>query len=87
MKELLVFETDAEVYTWGNGSRGRLGRSESQNNVPKKISFDEEEPFVVTSIVCSHGSTLVATKSKCDTLALTVYLQFYTKWTDFFFFL
>ncbi|KAK6178679.1 hypothetical protein SNE40_011206 [Patella caerulea] len=53
---------DGDVYTWGKGSRGRLGRPEEQSNIPKKLTFSGEDPFFVVSISCSHGNTLLATK-------------------------
>ncbi|ESO92636.1 hypothetical protein LOTGIDRAFT_120493 [Lottia gigantea] len=55
---------DGEVYTWGKGSRGRLGRPDQQSNLPMKVNITGEEPFQVVCISCSHGNTLLATKRK-----------------------
>lgn len=54
---------DNKVFTWGNSSRGRLGRAIEKVNVPERVNFYNEEPFCVTSISCSYGNTLIATKS------------------------
>ena len=59
----VVVVSDSEVFTWGKSARGRLGRSEHESNVPKKVAIGDDEPFLVTSVSCSHGNTLIATKS------------------------
>ena len=59
-----LFVLDSEVYTWGKSARGRLGRSDHENSVPRKIAFGEDEPFLVTSVSSSHDITLIATKSE-----------------------
>ncbi|KAJ8306380.1 hypothetical protein KUTeg_016925 [Tegillarca granosa] len=51
-----------DVYSWGNSSRGRLGRSDEETCIPQKVTFTGEEQFSVVSISCSHGNTLLATR-------------------------
>lgn len=53
---------DCDVYTWGKCARGRLGRP-MDTRLPKQVHFGGAyEPFTVTSISCSHGTTLLAAK-------------------------
>ncbi|XP_014773599.1 serine/threonine-protein kinase Nek8 isoform X1 [Octopus bimaculoides] len=52
---------DSEVFSWGNSSRGRLGRNSENSGIPQKITFPDD-PFTVTSVSCSYGNTLIATK-------------------------
>lgn len=56
------FFTEGEVYTWGKGARGRLGRKEEDSGIPKAVQLDESHPFTVTSVACCHGNTLLAVK-------------------------
>uniref|UniRef100_A0A8C5C8X5 non-specific serine/threonine protein kinase n=1 Tax=Gadus morhua TaxID=8049 RepID=A0A8C5C8X5_GADMO len=53
---------DGEVYTWGKGARGRLGRKEEDSGIPKAVQLDESHPFTVTAVACCHGNTLLAVK-------------------------
>ncbi|MEQ2205562.1 hypothetical protein XENOCAPTIV_003550, partial [Xenoophorus captivus] len=57
-----VAVTEGEVYTWGKGARGRLGRKEEDCGIPKPVQLEERHPFVVTSVACCHGNTLLAVK-------------------------
>nr|XP_040036049.1 serine/threonine-protein kinase Nek8 isoform X2 [Gasterosteus aculeatus aculeatus] len=57
-----VAVTDGDVYTWGKGARGRLGRKEEDSGIPKAVQLDESHPFTVTSVACCHGNTLLAVK-------------------------
>ena len=65
--------TDNKIFTWGNSSRGRLGRAIEKVNIPEIVNFYNEEPFCVTSVSCSYGSTLIATKCKFLFIFLSVY--------------
>ncbi|XP_053729163.1 serine/threonine-protein kinase Nek8 isoform X2 [Synchiropus splendidus] len=58
----LAIGSDGEVFTWGKGARGRLGRKEGDSGVPKPVQLDESHPFMVTSVACCHGNTLLAVK-------------------------
>ncbi|XP_037835167.1 serine/threonine-protein kinase Nek8 isoform X2 [Kryptolebias marmoratus] len=58
----LAIGSEGEVYTWGKGARGRLGRKEEDCGTPKPVQLDESHPFVVTSVACCHGNTLLAVK-------------------------
>ncbi|TMS07727.1 TNF receptor-associated factor 4 [Larimichthys crocea] len=58
----LAIGSDGEVYTWGKGARGRLGRKEEDSGIPKVVQLDESHPFAVTSVACCHGNTLLAVK-------------------------
>ncbi|XP_036005914.1 serine/threonine-protein kinase Nek8 isoform X1 [Fundulus heteroclitus] len=58
----LAIGAEGEVYTWGKGARGRLGRKEEDCGIPKPVQLDESHPFVVTSVACCHGNTLLAVK-------------------------
>nr|XP_046245472.1 serine/threonine-protein kinase Nek8 isoform X2 [Scatophagus argus] len=58
----LAIGSEGEVYTWGKGARGRLGRREEDSGIPKAVQLDESHPFVVTSVACCHGNTLLAVK-------------------------
>lgn len=59
---VLLLSTDGDVYTWGKGARGRLGRKEEDSGIPKAVQLDESHPFTVTSVACCHGNTLLAVK-------------------------
>ncbi|XP_071994372.1 serine/threonine-protein kinase Nek8 isoform X1 [Engystomops pustulosus] len=54
--------TDGQVFTWGKGARGRLGRRDEGTGVPKMVQLDESHPYTVTSVACCHGNTLLAVK-------------------------
>ncbi|KAM4565740.1 serine/threonine-protein kinase Nek8 [Odontesthes bonariensis] len=58
----LAIGSEGEVYTWGKGARGRLGRKEEDCGIPKAVQLDESHPFTVTSVACCHGNTLLAVK-------------------------
>ncbi|KAF2979166.1 hypothetical protein EK904_003604 [Melospiza melodia maxima] len=53
---------DGEVCTWGKGARGRLGRKDEETGVPRPVQLEETHPYVVTSVACCHGNTLLAVK-------------------------
>ncbi|XP_059829337.1 serine/threonine-protein kinase Nek8 isoform X5 [Hypanus sabinus] len=53
---------EGEVYTWGKGARGRLGRKEDDTGIPKQVHLDETNPYFITSVACCHGNTLLAIK-------------------------
>uniref|UniRef100_UPI00398F6BD1 serine/threonine-protein kinase Nek8 isoform X1 n=1 Tax=Pristiophorus japonicus TaxID=55135 RepID=UPI00398F6BD1 len=57
---------EGEVYTWGKGARGRLGRKEEDTGIPKQTQLDETNPYFVTSVACCHGNTLLAVKPLGD---------------------
>ncbi|XP_078404149.1 serine/threonine-protein kinase Nek8 isoform X1 [Cetorhinus maximus] len=57
---------EGEVYTWGKGARGRLGRKEEDTGIPKQVQLDESNPYFVTSVACCHGNTLLAVKPLGD---------------------
>lgn len=59
---LLLFSADGQVYTWGKGARGRLGRKEEECGTPKPIQLEESRSMAVTSVACCHGNTLLAVK-------------------------
>lgn len=59
---LLLHSAEGDVYTWGKGARGRLGRKEEDSGIPKTVQLDESHPFTVTSVACCHGNTLLAVK-------------------------
>ena len=51
---------DGEVYSWGRGRRGRLGRgSEEDSPVPGLVRFPHKDSLVVNSLSISHGNTLL----------------------------
>ncbi|XP_069801643.1 serine/threonine-protein kinase Nek8 isoform X1 [Dendropsophus ebraccatus] len=54
--------TDGQVFTWGKGARGRLGRRDEGTGVPKMVQLEESHPYTVTSVACCHGNTLLAVK-------------------------
>ncbi|XP_019723785.1 serine/threonine-protein kinase Nek8 isoform X1 [Hippocampus comes] len=62
----LAIGSDGEVYTWGKGARGRLGRKEEDSGIPKAVQLDESQPFTVTSVACCHGNSLLAVKPLLD---------------------
>ncbi|XP_048649893.1 serine/threonine-protein kinase Nek8 isoform X2 [Marmota marmota marmota] len=52
--------TEGEVYSWGKGARGRLGRKDEDAGLPRPVQLDETHPYTVTSVSCCHGNTLLA---------------------------
>uniref|UniRef100_A0A8C9XTL7 non-specific serine/threonine protein kinase n=1 Tax=Sander lucioperca TaxID=283035 RepID=A0A8C9XTL7_SANLU len=66
----LAIGSDGEVYTWGKGARGRLGRKEEDSGIPKAVQLDESHPFTVTSVACCHGNTLLAVKRNISLISL-----------------
>ncbi|XP_023386335.1 serine/threonine-protein kinase Nek8 isoform X6 [Pteropus vampyrus] len=58
--------TDGEVYSWGKGARGRLGRRDEDAGLPRPVQLDETHPYTVTSVSCCHGNTLLAVRSITD---------------------
>ncbi|XP_060704102.1 serine/threonine-protein kinase Nek8 [Hemiscyllium ocellatum] len=57
---------EGEIYTWGKGARGRLGRKEEDTGIPKQVHLDKSNPCFVTSVACCHGNTLLAVKPLGD---------------------
>ncbi|KAL6047563.1 hypothetical protein STEG23_007674 [Scotinomys teguina] len=53
---------EGEVYSWGKGARGRLGRRDEDAGLPRPVQLDETHPYVVTSVSCCHGNTLLAVR-------------------------
>ncbi|XP_043386935.1 serine/threonine-protein kinase Nek8 isoform X4 [Chelonia mydas] len=53
---------EGEVYTWGKGARGRLGRKDEETRTPRPVQLEETHPYLVTSVACCHGNTLLAVK-------------------------
>ncbi|XP_074830445.1 serine/threonine-protein kinase Nek8 isoform X4 [Natator depressus] len=53
---------EGEVYTWGKGARGRLGRKDEETRTPRPVHLEETHPYLVTSVACCHGNTLLAVK-------------------------
>uniref|UniRef100_A0AAQ4P4G8 Serine/threonine-protein kinase Nek8 n=1 Tax=Gasterosteus aculeatus aculeatus TaxID=481459 RepID=A0AAQ4P4G8_GASAC len=66
----LAIGSDGDVYTWGKGARGRLGRKEEDSGIPKAVQLDESHPFTVTSVACCHGNTLLAVKRNISLISL-----------------
>ena len=61
----LLLLIDGDVLTWGKGTRGRLGRQENDEpHSPRPVNIPAEEPFVITSLSCSHWTSLLSTKRK-----------------------
>ncbi|XP_048375454.1 serine/threonine-protein kinase Nek8 isoform X3 [Sphaerodactylus townsendi] len=58
----VVVGADGEVYTWGKSARGRLGRKDEEMQNPGPVQLEETHPYVVTSVSCCHGNTLLAVK-------------------------
>ncbi|XP_071952550.1 serine/threonine-protein kinase Nek8-like [Antedon mediterranea] len=56
---------DGEVFSWGKASRGRLGRKDGEYFNPSPLNLQEgDDGIEVISISSSHGSTLMAAKTK-----------------------
>ncbi|KAM7068399.1 serine/threonine-protein kinase Nek8 isoform 1-T1 [Molossus nigricans] len=53
---------ESEVYSWGKGARGRLGRRDEDAGLPRPVQLDETHPYTVTSVSCCHGNTLLAVR-------------------------
>ncbi|XP_036625079.1 serine/threonine-protein kinase Nek8 [Trichosurus vulpecula] len=51
---------EGDVYTWGKGARGRLGRKDEDAGLPRPVQLEEAQPYTVTSVSCCHGNTLLA---------------------------
>ncbi|XP_066219756.1 serine/threonine-protein kinase Nek8 isoform X2 [Saccopteryx leptura] len=58
--------TEGEVYSWGKGARGRLGRRDEDAGLPRPVQLDETHPYTVTSVSCCHGNTLLAIRAVTD---------------------
>ncbi|XP_024836013.1 serine/threonine-protein kinase Nek8 isoform X2 [Bos javanicus] len=58
--------TEGEVYSWGKGARGRLGRRDEDAALPRPVQLDETQPYTVTSVSCCHGNTLLAIRPVTD---------------------
>lgn len=56
------FLAEGEVYSWGKGTRGRLGRRDEDAGLPRPVQLDETHPYMVTSVSCCHGNTLLAVR-------------------------
>ncbi|KAM9749146.1 serine/threonine-protein kinase Nek8 isoform 4-T6 [Dama dama] len=57
---------EGEVYSWGKGARGRLGRRDEDAALPRPVQLDETHPYTVTSVSCCHGNTLLAIRPATD---------------------
>ncbi|XP_034362464.1 serine/threonine-protein kinase Nek8 isoform X2 [Arvicanthis niloticus] len=53
---------EGEVYSWGKGARGRLGRGDEDAGLPRPVQLEETHPYMVTSVSCCHGNTLLAVR-------------------------
>ncbi|XP_058531525.1 serine/threonine-protein kinase Nek8 isoform X2 [Ochotona princeps] len=62
---------EGEVYSWGKGARGRLGRQPEDAGLPRPVQLDETHPYTVTSVSCCHGNTLLAVRPITDEPAPT----------------
>ncbi|XP_023575686.1 serine/threonine-protein kinase Nek8 isoform X4 [Octodon degus] len=61
-----VTASEGEVYSWGKGARGRLGRKDEDAGLPRPVQLDETHPYAVTSVSCCHGNTLLAVRHITD---------------------
>ncbi|XP_045381304.1 serine/threonine-protein kinase Nek8 isoform X3 [Lemur catta] len=57
---------EGEVYSWGKGARGRLGRKDEDAGLPRPVQLEETHPYTVTSVSCCHGNTLLAVRPLTD---------------------
>ncbi|XP_020923143.1 serine/threonine-protein kinase Nek8 isoform X2 [Sus scrofa] len=57
---------EGEVFSWGKGARGRLGRKDEDAGLPRPVQLDETHPYTVTSVSCCHGNTLLAVRPVTD---------------------
>ena len=55
---------EGQVFSWGKGGRGRLGRTEEDAQTPGLVVCKHDEPYIVVSLSSSHGNTLLASKRK-----------------------
>ncbi|XP_053426385.1 serine/threonine-protein kinase Nek8 isoform X3 [Nycticebus coucang] len=62
----IAIGTEGEVYSWGKGARGRLGRRDEDAGLPRPVHLDETHPYTVTSVSCCHGNTLLAVRPLTD---------------------
>ncbi|XP_051848257.1 serine/threonine-protein kinase Nek8 isoform X3 [Antechinus flavipes] len=60
---------EGDVYTWGKGARGRLGRKDEDAGLPRPVQLDEAQPYTVTSVSCCHGNTLLAIRRESPAAA------------------
>ncbi|XP_054857967.1 serine/threonine-protein kinase Nek8 isoform X2 [Eublepharis macularius] len=58
----VIVGADGEVCTWGKSARGRLGRKDEETRNPGPVQLEETHPYMVTSVSCCHGNTLLAVK-------------------------
>ena len=50
--------TDGEVWCWGKGNRGRLGRELEEDSAdPQPVAFEHRQ--IVQSLACSHAVTML----------------------------
>lgn len=63
---------EGEVYSWGKGARGRLGRKDEDAGLPRPVQLDETHPYTVTSVSCCHGNTLLAIRRELSFLTLSM---------------
>lgn len=69
----IAISKDGTVFSWGNNSRGRLGRGKDQDpERPSPVLLEEKEPFDVVSVSSSHGTTLMATRQATQTTNATM---------------
>ncbi|XP_029469049.1 serine/threonine-protein kinase Nek8 isoform X2 [Rhinatrema bivittatum] len=61
---------EGEICTWGKGARGRLGRKDESAGMPKLVQLEESHAYLVMSVACCHGNTLLAVKSTGEEAAL-----------------
>ncbi|XP_068126244.1 serine/threonine-protein kinase Nek8 isoform X3 [Hyperolius riggenbachi] len=64
---------DGQVFTWGKGARGRLGRRDEGTGVPKMVQLEESHPYAVTSVACCHGNTLLAVKRMLNRMNIALW--------------
>ncbi|XP_010859989.1 PREDICTED: serine/threonine-protein kinase Nek8-like [Bison bison bison] len=64
---------EGEVYSWGKGARGRLGRRDEDAALPRPVQLDETQPYTVTSVSCCHGNTLLAIRLVTPQIAKSIF--------------
>ncbi|XP_007935574.1 serine/threonine-protein kinase Nek8 [Orycteropus afer afer] len=62
----IAIGAEGEVYSWGKGARGRLGRRDEDAGFPRPVQLDETHPYTVTSVSSCHGNTLLAVRPVTD---------------------
>ncbi|CAH2220024.1 serine threonine- kinase Nek8 [Pelobates cultripes] len=62
--------SEGQVFTWGKGARGRLGRKDEGIGMPKMVQLEESHPYIVTSVACCHGNTLLAVKPGLEDISV-----------------